>query len=107
MERITKGQALYRGMCTALALAHDKRGTQEAVVRACHGIVSGATTVSSWKRGKRSPTDAQVETVCERFGLDIAYFARDGWHFVNRSCIPADPRAVVAAAEGIGAWGKA
>ncbi len=79
MERITKGQALYNGICAALGIDPDKRGTQGAVVSACHGIVSGPTTVSSWKRGKRSPNDAQVEAVCERFWLGITYAAGAGW----------------------------
>ncbi len=79
MERMTKAQVVYRGVCAALNLDPEQSGTQKAVLAACTGIVRQQSALSGWKLGKRPMRDGVLEALCERFGLAVTYCAQFGW----------------------------
>ncbi len=71
---MTRGQAVYRGMCLALGLEPDVRGTQSAVSRLT-GIP--LPNLQAWRTGQRDLTRADEDRLRQLYRL-VLYAGPDG-----------------------------
>ena len=67
---MTRGQAMWAGICDSLNIDPAERGTQKAVHAQCADLATQAQ-LSEWSTGKREPSPRKVQQLCQRFGFRL------------------------------------
>ena len=67
---VTRGEAMWAGICDSLGIEPAERGTQKTVHAQCSDLASQAQ-LSEWSTGKREPSPRKVQQLCQRFGFRL------------------------------------
>jgi len=75
---MTRGQALYHGICIALGLDPDGWGVRATVAREA-GIHAGV--LGQWAAGTKDPQRADEDRLRRRYSIDLIGLHHGGWDF--------------------------